>query len=104
MTTKEKKKEVLLEEGRIRIVRLDRFSCSLEIYERYYNPKKKEYLEGWRFKGYVGTVLGGLQLVVKNELLTGTKEGKTISEAVKSIESSNSKVMKLIESLMKENK
>lgn len=118
-------KVILFTFGNTRIGRWDDMNCFVERYEEYesfINEKGKkrrtEVVKGWRFKGYAGTIRGGLELIHRKELLVdenahtdllGYLEAmqaseERLSEAVEEIKHVEKEVMSAVKELLKAEK
>lgn len=103
MTKEKKKKEtvVLLQIENVRIIESDSRNVEVERYEESRNPITKEVNHRWRFKGFSGTILSALKLIVKKELLINKNALNDLKSHLKQVEDSNAKILNAIEKEMK---
>ena len=91
-----KEKKVLLTIGNARIKEYDNLNHQVEAYETYYNPKAKEETSGWRFKGYCHSILGGLQLIQRKELLIDKNAVSDLKSYLNAVQESNEQLKEAV--------
>ena len=95
MTTN-KEKAVLIDLGTVRIKEYDNLNVKIERLEKVQNPISKETTSKWRFQGYSDTILNGLKLIVKKELLIDKTSVNGLKTYLNKVEASNAKILEVM--------
>lgn len=92
-------KQTLLQIDNVRICGHDAYNLVVERYEKVYNPIKKEESEGWRFKGFTSSIVSGLKLIMKKDLLIDKESVSDLKGHLKQVQESERKILDAMEGL-----
>lgn len=91
-----KAKRTLLEIENVRVIENDDRNVVVERLEESINPTIKEVTHSWKFKGYCGSILSALWLIVDKELLINRNAVNDLEGYLRSVEESNASVLMAI--------
>lgn len=97
--TKKEPKVLLMIGGIVRIIECDRLNVEVQRLETYYNPRAKENVEGWRFKGYSDDVISALGLVQRKRLLIEQDALNGMTDVLQTVRESDMKLGRAIAEL-----
>lgn len=97
MTKEENRKDIILELGRVRIIRKDVNNLEVQREETYTTVKDKQKVKDYRFKGYYGDVFKALKGIAQNNLITSKRDKTSLTEHLDEVKKTKEEIFKYID-------